>query len=260
MHNKSISELIDCRKTLLPLSIDSCLWYSPDTEKLFKTNLKEQPEDWHYRTHEIRYDLNSLGYRTKEFDDIDWKNSMVIFGDSMIFGIGVSEEETISGQIEKLTGIPTVNLGVSGSSPTLTMHNSMLLIQSYPIPKYVVSMWSTPTRVLYYGRNQVNNLGVWKENELFVKEWNKDPYNISTYLKMNVKITRELWKNKCQYYEFTFFDDTEFFLKCDFIKQIDYARDIRLFPDGRISAHPGRKTYEITANKIINAFNLPRIS
>jgi hypothetical protein len=263
MFRKSISQLIDQYKILLPTNKRSDFWYPPDTKELFRNNLEQLPKDWHYRTQEVRYDLNCLGYRTKELKDIDWENSMVIFGDSMVFGIGVSEEETISAQVERLTGIPTINLGVSGSSPILTLHNSMLLIQSFPSPKYVVSMWSTPTRFLCYGCNEIRNLGTWsyKKHKDFIKGWNEDPYNIVTHLKFNVKIMKELWKNKSQYYEFTFFEDTALTLGCDYIDQVDDGRDIRKGSiKGSYAAHPGRKTYEIAANKIIKAFNLQKLN
>ena len=36
--------------------------------------LDEKPKDWYYRTNEV-YTVNSEKFRTKEFKDIDWKNS-----------------------------------------------------------------------------------------------------------------------------------------------------------------------------------------
>jgi hypothetical protein len=257
---RSIFETIDTYNTLLPANITSGLWYEPDSHDLYKKNIMKQPRDWHYRTHHVKYDLNSLGYRTKELNEIDWENSIVIFGDSMVFGVGVSEEETISSQIERMTGIPTINLGISGASPILTLHNSMLLIQSFPAPKYIVSMWSTPSRFAYYNRDYVFNLGDWTTGkyETLVKEWNDNPYNNLTHFKFTVKITNELWKERTQYYEFTFFENVKHILKCDFIAQIDRGRDMREDVDGVYIAHPGRETYNVTANKIIDKFNLPR--
>jgi len=63
-----------------------------DTEELFNHNLKIMPQDWFYRTNPVNYTVNSQGYRTEEFEKIDWAQSVVIFGCSTVFGTGVSDE------------------------------------------------------------------------------------------------------------------------------------------------------------------------
>uniref|UniRef100_UPI002622C6EF hypothetical protein n=1 Tax=Acidovorax sp. TaxID=1872122 RepID=UPI002622C6EF len=50
-----------------------------DTPEYFKKRLSTMPDDWHYRTKEIYYTSNRLGYRTVEFDSVDWQNSAVLF-------------------------------------------------------------------------------------------------------------------------------------------------------------------------------------
>ena len=113
-----------------------------DTKELFEENLKTQPDDWYYRTHEVKYTLNSFGYRTKEFDDIDWKESIVIFGCSNIFGIGVADEHTIPYFLEQLSGRPVINMGMGGSSIQTALHNSIILNDSeYPTPKVIIYAW-----------------------------------------------------------------------------------------------------------------------
>ena len=45
--------------------------------------------------------MNSDGFRTMDFDKVDWKNSYVIIGCSHVQGIGNPYEETIGEYISK---------------------------------------------------------------------------------------------------------------------------------------------------------------
>ena len=169
-----------------------------DSKELFEQNLKTQPEDWYYRTHPVKYTLNSLGYRTKEFDDIDWKESIVIFGCSYVFGTGVTDEHTIPHFLEKLSGRPVINMGIGASSIQTVLHNSIILNDSkYPTPKAVVNMWTDLNRYQLYENNFAINVGTWdKFNDKFQTPDNMIPFNL-----MNIKMIRNLWKNKTIYYE-----------------------------------------------------------
>jgi hypothetical protein len=252
--------LIDKNRKLFPTYVIPGLqrqWIEPDNKILFEKNLRQQAKDWYYRDHKIEYNINSCGYRTKEFNEIDWENSIVIFGDSIVFGIGVDEQDMLSAVIERLTGIPVINLGAPGSSSIFALHNSMLFLQSFPLPKYVVFGWSCHTRFPYYHQNYIKHFGEWDIDESnFVKEWCEDGFNGITHTKMSIKIARELWKNKAQYYEFTFFDSISDAVGCEFIKYIDYARDVIKHDNGFTEGHPGRNTLYSVANKIIKKFNL----
>ena len=55
-------------------------------KELYKKDLITAPADWHYRTKEVRYDINSSDYRAPEWNSIDWKNSICVFGCSHVFG------------------------------------------------------------------------------------------------------------------------------------------------------------------------------
>jgi hypothetical protein len=177
-------------------TLDFCPGY--DSKEFFEQNLKTKPEDWYYRTHEVKYTLNSLGYRTKEFDDIDWKESIVIFGCSLIFGVGVTDEHIIPYFLEQLSGRPVINMGVPGSSIQHALHNSIILNDSeYPTPKAVVNMWTDLDRYQLYENNFITNMGIWrKSNDKFETSDNMIPFNL-----MNIKMIRNLWKNKTIYFE-----------------------------------------------------------
>ena len=60
-----------------------------------KRRKKNHPE-WPYHTEEVRYTTNRDGYRTYEWDKVDWPNAIVIFGCSCTYGIGVDDDHTLS--------------------------------------------------------------------------------------------------------------------------------------------------------------------
>jgi hypothetical protein len=217
-----------------------------DTKELFEENLKTQPADWYYRTHPVKYTLNSLGYRTKEFEDIDWKESIVIFGCSIIFGMGVTDEHTIPYFLEQLSGRPVINMGIGGSSIQNALHNSIILANSkYPTPKAVVYSFTDLCRFHLYANNAVEHCGHWTDTSnirKFSNLQNTIPFNL-----INIKMIRNLWKNKTIYHEYSPFGqekiintlDTE--ICCDTFAMDKCARDV---------AHQGPISNSLIAEKM----------
>jgi len=176
-----------------------------DSEELFEQNLKTKTENWYYRTNPVKYTLNSYGYRTEEFDNIDWKNSIVMFGCSFVFGTGVTDEHTISYFLEKISGRPVVNLGIAGSSIQTTLHNGIILNDSkYPTPKAIVPLWTSMSRHQIYFKEVIKHCGIWNRGESPFESYR---YHIITQNLMNIKMFRNLWKNKTIYSEFTLFTE-----------------------------------------------------
>ena len=172
-----------------------------DTEELFVENLKTQPENWYYRHHEVKYTLNSLGYRTKQFDNIDWENSIVMFGCSFVHGVGVTDEHTIPYFLEQLSGRPVINMGIGGASIQTTFHNSIILNDSkYPTPKVIVNVLPALSRYLKYEDICVQNYGFWNTDKLFTSLTSIDEVSSNILL---IKSIRNLWKTKTYYYEYT---------------------------------------------------------
>ena len=217
-----------------------------DTKELFEENLKTQPDDWYYRTHEVKYTLNSFGYRTKEFDDIDWKESIVIFGCSNIFGIGVADEHTIPYFLEQLSGRPVINMGMGGSSIQTALHNSIILNDSeYPTPKAVVNMLTSLTRFQCYMSDTVSHMGIWStdnKKSQFDTVTNRIHFNL-----MNIKMIRNLWKNKTIYYEGSVFCQHKLINTLDEKISCD---DLPLDKSARDLGHPGRVSNYSIAKKI----------
>ena len=202
-----------------------------DSPELYFMNLKTQPKDWHYRSKKIIYNVNSNGYRTKEWKDIDWKESIVIFGCSNTIGIGLAEDETISSQLERLCNRPVINMGVPASSIEFSFQNSVILSEYYPTPYAVVQLWTTIDRCTYFTKDSAERCGIWTPEISHYRSFVQNEYHSLMHSKFISIASRNLWKDKCKYYDATFFDRTSHYLECDYIKINDRARDL---------LHPGR--------------------
>lgn len=132
-------------------------WHGLDTKSLFKENLKKLDQSWFYANNKITYELNSQGYRCKEFDEIDWINSYAVVGCSHIFGSGNRLEDTIPRLIQKKTGVNCINLGVPSSSCEHQFLNTLLLL-SYTKVKKVIVVWTYPTRTNVYEKTKFHRL------------------------------------------------------------------------------------------------------
>jgi hypothetical protein len=191
----------------------------------------------------FQYKLNSENYRTEEFNNIDWKNSIVVFGCSQVFGIGLTESETLTFYLSKLLKRPVINLGVSSSSMAFAFHNSILLSEGFPAPWAVIQVWTEISRQVYYATEGPVHHGSWNlEDHEFIRQWALDEYNVRTNGILLSLASRSLWKGKTKYIEASYFEETYKNLKCLELKTIDYARD---------SSHCGVKTNQSSAKKLM---------
>ena len=69
-------------------------WFDQDSKELFIKNAKSQPASWRYRNIGVSYRLNSMGYRTQEFDRIPWRKCIVLFGCSFDNSFGVFNQSS----------------------------------------------------------------------------------------------------------------------------------------------------------------------
>jgi len=170
-----------------------------DTEEKFVKNLETLPEDWPYRTKAIEYTLNSHGYRAPEFDQIDWENSVVMFGCSATFGEGVDDSDTIPTQLSNIIGRPVINMGSGGTSQMWSLHNSVILKEYYPPPLAVVHFWTSLYRTTTYTEYSVENQGQWNNNSVYenwIQEGNAETHGYFVRL-----LGKNLWDNTI-YYDF----------------------------------------------------------
>lgn len=184
-----------------------------DSVKNYNENLKKQPENWIYRNKKIFYNINSYGYRTKEFEKIQWEKSIIIFGCSFVFGAGVNEDETISSYLEDIFQCPVINMGIGGSCNQLIFHNSLVLLENYPPPKSIIFCWTSFLRYLKY--NTFNDAKLMGEWSYYDKDEDYDKsYNSIMNSFLHTKSTIKMWENRTKVSNFSFFLQTSNLIKC----------------------------------------------
>lgn len=213
------------------------LWCSGEDPELFEKNKKKMPDDWKYLTKNVEYNINRSGYRTKEWEDIDWKNSVVIFGDSCTFGTGLAEDETISSILEQQLGRPVINMGAPGYSNHQIVNNCATLIEKFEIPYAVIINWSTSDRFRYYYKNGYHDAGPWDSgtgkpvdgvdiSKLWLETY-MDLYNELCTTYYLAKTASALWKNRTKYITISYFDYVAHYTRADqFFKIKNTARDL----------------------------------
>jgi len=210
-----------------------------DSPENFEKHLKTQPFDWHYKTKQIEYKVNSNGYRAKEWNEIDWPNAIVVLGCSMTAGIGVAEDETITHFLSRLSGREVVNLGLSGAGLDAMMFNNVNLRKHFGKPWAVVNLWTNIDRLIEFLDHRPEYHGIWSSAKYF-KEHNRSEMNpIIKSLYYNEAV-RQLWKDTRTYYA-TFFERTSHYFECEFLEHTNTARDL---------LHCGRNDNRINAQLI----------
>jgi hypothetical protein len=180
-----------------------------DTEEFFKENLKSQPRDWKWRNKPVNYTYNSQKYRCPEWDMIDWHASIIMFGGSDMMGIGVDETETISSCLQKLTAIPTINLGISGSSMIFNLHNMLQYrAGNRPTPRAVFVLWPHHSRICFYEANWIEAYGHWNAHQGGLFDlYNNDLVNAEVCAIENSRMASIIWQDT-KYISASLFPDT----------------------------------------------------
>ena len=206
-------------------------WSGTDTKEAFEKNKKISNTDWIYHTKEIPYHHDEFGFRIKQPENRRplWKESIVVFGCSNVYGVGLAYEDTLCGQLEQQLNMPVINLGVPGSAVDLAARNSYILYKHLPHPRAIVHMWTG-----------LNRYTEWRGKDNSIAQ-NNVPTNPDYYPNFNweakslhlIDTDRELWRNKTIYYESSYWFENSVALKIDMIHTLDRARDC---------SHPGTKT------------------
>lgn len=225
-------------------------WCFGDNEVALQSNLKKTPEDWKYRTKKIYYNLNGSGYRTREWRDINWSESIVILGCSNTFGIAVAEDETIAYYLEDLTKRPVINLGYPSASNDTILNNSSILFEKFGIPYAVVINWSTLDRFRYYHRFNYLDIGSWNnkvsgispitiQDNVDVSELYQlqamDQYHLWMRNYFLSKSANATWRGRTRYVTLSNFKESAYWMRADgWIKITNSARDL---------IHPGSEDH-----------------
>ena len=120
-----------------------------DSEELYRTNLASMPDDWIWRDQPIDYQVNRLGYRMPEFEDIDQHNYFAVFGCSCTFGIGMPLTHMWYNTVAESRSAAVVNAASPGCGPDVVLANlTELLNTAERMPKFIVIQWPNWSRRL----------------------------------------------------------------------------------------------------------------
>lgn len=210
----------------------------PDNKKLWFKNRKIEGPDWYYYNKDenyISYIRNEFGFRERSVAEIDWSNFIVLFGCSVVEGIGNTLEDTIGKNLERILDIPVLNFGISGSGVDIACINSLILHNDYPKPKAVIQMWSGLSRYTDF-ISGTSSTGYYPNMPTYDPKYMWEERN-----KFYVEADRVLWKDKTIYYEGSTFLDTARALNVTFFNEYDLSRD---------KDHPGYQTNKLIAEDI----------
>lgn len=148
-------------------------WMQDSPEK-WRQNSKIMGKGWEYRNKTLNYTVNSQNYRAPEWDQIDWANSVVIYGCSFVFGEGLDDRDTIAAQLEQIINRPVINLGASGTGAQWQLINQTLLLTNFCEPWATVTIWPSVSRtVLFEDPLEPKKLGPWMGRENYFLEYNR---------------------------------------------------------------------------------------
>lgn len=131
-----------------------------DNEKVFIKNKNNLGKNWIWNNIPIEYKINSLGYRMKEFDEIDWSNYMAVFGCSHTFGTGMPLNDLFSTKISKNLNLDIVNAAIPGGSNNAMLINLCKLLKNKPFPKFIICNWTYITRWSYIQNDTLCRYGI----------------------------------------------------------------------------------------------------
>lgn len=218
-------------------------YYNTDTLELLQANKLTQSSDWPYHSKGVTYTFNSQGYRTWEFDRIDWSRSVIIFGCSITLGVGLTDDATISSQLARIVTRPIINLGIAGGSPMHMWALTTQLSQQGITPKACVYLWPGVNRLVqFHGDRYHSTLGPWDTSRL--GPWAHENQG-EEYFKLAKASVSQQWPIGTRVCHWTW---SEYVYRLEGVKfsgalpvRTDYARDL---------VHPGADTAQAWAQTI----------
>ena len=196
--------------------------------------------------------INSLNYRTDNFENIDWNNSIVLFGCSNVFGTGLKDNETIAYKLEEILQRPVINMGVPSSSIAYSVFNQIILASMNITPYAVINLWTSINRVSYFFEETPFHIGPWIEQrpgnniinrsiKSLFDSWNISDSNPTLHCIFLQKMTEIMWKDT-KHFQGTFFPNTSEALNVELFHYKDRAKD-----DDK---HPGPLTAKEVAEQL----------
>ena len=90
-------------------------WYPSDTKERFKSQPQDHQDYWHEQP-PLRYKLNTYGFRSDEFPEKEYRESITFLGCSQTFGTGIHKESTWASLVAKHYNLLEINLAIASGS------------------------------------------------------------------------------------------------------------------------------------------------
>ncbi len=125
----------------------------------------------------FEYQINSQGFRGKDFDEFDKNNINILFGGcSQTLGVGLPEENTwykkLSDRVALMhegKKVDFYNISVNGSSIELIVKNTIAFIKRGTKPDYIFLFLPESSRVMSFNKDE-NEFDLYIPNAKFEKE------------------------------------------------------------------------------------------
>jgi len=190
--------------------------------------------------------------RQENYDNIDWNNSIVVLGCSMVYGQGLTDEQTVVHQLQLKLNIPCVNLGVQGASPMYIWSELTDILDMGIKPKAIVVVWSDPSRFIEYLGPDVKNYTVTSAElptaTTIAKEWIAHPYQGFEFARRAIMSSRVMCKD-IPYFDYAWFHNK----KLDLFNLSIYTCD-----ESTDRSHPGPLSYIQWADHIANDIRMSK--
>ena len=211
-----------------------------DTQKRYLQNSRSQPSDWPWHDQPVKYTVNTQNYRAPEWDQIDWAQSIAIYGCSFVFGDGVNDSDTIAAHLERIMARPVINLGAGGSSPQWQLANQTLVQAHFTEPWATITIWPSADRAVSYDQVRgANKWGSWSmARHGWTDLWNQGG-NPGTQMWMTREQSRMMHRRR--WIDASYHKDVADVTGCPSLG------DLVEFPTARDGAHYGPNTHKQVA-------------
>jgi len=236
-------------------------WYSTDTEDIYPRHIKENGPNWRWENVDIEYKFNSMGYRSKEIDDVD-DNFMIGFGCSYTEGVGIHEQDVWLPKVARRLGMDYVNLAKQSSGMDIQAYNAILYKNSgLKLPKLVVVQWPQMFRYSFgYLNRKMNSVELWDrsyENSVDGKWWTKRYIQDPGCMMINVLTWYHSFNNT---WESLGVHVVNFSWELDLVEELQYSKTPCHFidPEGvgstqaRDCCHDAPEFHDLTVEKLFD--------
>lgn len=135
-------------------------FWGHDSHARYLEYVNTSPANWYYRKHTVEYKINSQNYRAPEFSTVDWAESIVLLGDELAWGQGITELDALHTKLSIHTERRVINLSQPGASA------EWIWAQALDLPPHYLTiiLWPDPTRWTDWSHSVPQHQGHWTHN------------------------------------------------------------------------------------------------